>query len=233
MHRQRRVPPSSAFCSATACPVVPLPAKKSSTTTSSGMVARIRRISPVGFGDSKTWPTIVLELGDRGVGGPDLLGQPDRAQLLAPARRGVQPVLLEHVDPLAVPALDPAAHQVVGPLVDPRPAPAPHRRPTVAEHRRHLDRPVERRRRHPAGLRVAPDREVQGARGDRVELLVGVAQRQVPEPAAVRVGQREVALVDGVRAAGVEHALRRRRGRRRGGTRGWSRSPCRAGGPWR
>ena len=41
----------------------------------------------------------LLELGDGGVGGADLLGQPDRAQLLAAA--GVQPVLLEDVDPLA------------------------------------------------------------------------------------------------------------------------------------
>jgi hypothetical protein len=60
MLRQRRVPPSSSLASATAWPVVPLPAKKSSTSTSSGIVARIRRTSPVGLGDSKTWPTISL-----------------------------------------------------------------------------------------------------------------------------------------------------------------------------
>ena len=130
----------------------------------------------------------VLELGDRGVGGADLRGQPDRAQLLAPAPLvvAVQPVLLEHVDPLAAGPADHPADQVAGLGLDLRPAPPPHRRGAVAEHRRDLHRAVVRRRAHPAALRVAPDREVQGAGGDRVELLVGVAQRQVPEAAPVR-----------------------------------------------
>ena len=57
---QRRVPPSASLARATAWPVVPLPAKKSSTRTSSGMVPRILRTRPVGFGDSKTWPTMSL-----------------------------------------------------------------------------------------------------------------------------------------------------------------------------
>ena len=57
---QRRVPPSATFCRATACPVVPEPAKKSSTTASAGIVWRMRLMSPVGFGDSKTCPTISL-----------------------------------------------------------------------------------------------------------------------------------------------------------------------------
>ena len=58
--RQVRRPPSAAFCSATAWPVVPLPAKGSSTRASSGIVSRIRRSSPVGLGDSKRWPTSAL-----------------------------------------------------------------------------------------------------------------------------------------------------------------------------
>ena len=57
---QRRVPPSATFCRATAWPVVPEPAKKSSTTASAGIVCSSRRTRPVGFGDSKTWPTIAL-----------------------------------------------------------------------------------------------------------------------------------------------------------------------------
>ena len=64
--------------------------------------------------------------------------------------------------------------------------PAPDRRPAVAEDRPDL---LGARRTgavaHPPRRRVAPDGEVQGPRGDRVELLVGVAQRQVPVAPAV------------------------------------------------
>src|SRR6478752_5063655 len=120
----------------------------------------------------------LLELGDGGVGRPDLLGEPDGAQLLAPPARDVaeQPVALVDVDPVAVLALDHPADHVVGPLLDERPAPAPHRGPAVAEDRLDLDRAVVRRRAHPPALRVAPHGAVQGPRGERVELLVGVAQ---------------------------------------------------------
>ena len=151
----------------------------------------------------------LLELGDGRVGGADLLGQPDRAQLLAPTpgRVAVQPVLLEHVDPGAVASLDDPADEVVGPLLDQRRRPPPHRRAAVAEDGLDLLSAVEGRHADPTGLRVAPHREVQGAGRDGVELLVGVAQRQVPVAAPVRLLQREVRRVHRLRAARVEHAL--------------------------
>ena len=88
-----------------------------------------------------------LELRDRGVGRADLLRQPDRPQLLAPAARAVavQPVLLEHVDPLAVAALDHAADQVVGRARSIRGADHRHTAGrAVTEHRLDLDGAVER-----------------------------------------------------------------------------------------
>ena len=87
----------------------------------------------------------LLELHDRAVGRSDLVGHPDRAQLLAATAGGVavQPVLLEDVDALATRTLDRAAHQVARTLVDPGPAPAPHRGGAVPEDRGDLDRALE------------------------------------------------------------------------------------------
>src|SRR6476620_2578787 len=62
---------------------------------------------PGGLGGLEDMADDRLELGDRGVGRADLLGQPDGAQLLAAP--GVQPILLEDVDPIAVPAAHRAA----------------------------------------------------------------------------------------------------------------------------
>jgi hypothetical protein len=69
-----------------------------------------------------------------------------------------------------------------------------------------LDPAVEGRGADAARRRVAPDREVEGPRGDRVELLVGVAQREVPVAAAVLGHQREVGGHDGVCGRRVEPA---------------------------
>ena len=224
---QRRVPPSSAFCSATACPVVPLPAKKSSTSASSGIVPRIRRTSPVGLGDSKTWPTISLSSATAvSVEPTSSASQIVRSFLRRPPGCRGAASRVGRRRPARRAPLHPPADQVVAALVDQRPAPPPHRRRPVAEDRPDLDRAVERRRAHPPGLRVAPDREVQGPRGHRVELLVGVAQRQVPVPPAVVGDQREVALDRRCPGCSRPGRYGGRRGRRRAGTRGWSRTRC-------
>ena len=207
---QRRVPPSSAFCSATAWPVVPLPAKKSSTRASSGIVSRIRRTSPVGLGDSKTWPTIALSSATAvSVEPTSSASQMVRSFLRRPVRCS-QSFWKTSTRSPAGPLIRRQTRSS-GRCVDQRRAtsatPPGGRRRRPARSRL---RAVERRRCATApGLRVAPDREVQGARGDRVELLVGVAQRQVPVAAAVGVGQREVALVDRRRRCSRRARVRR------------------------
>ena len=231
MHR--REPPSSALASATACPVVPLPAKKSSTTASAGMVPRIRRTSPVGFGESKTCPTISFSSATAVSVEPDLLGQPDRAQLLAPPARRVQPVLLEHVHPLARWCRAPAG----------RPGPRPARRSAARLHRHTAGGPSPKTGRistasSNGAVRTSPDAtaphtgKCRVRAVDRVELLVGVAQRQVPEPPPVAVHQREVAARSRSRGSTRRARTRAHRVRRPAGTRGWSRTPCPAGAPW-
>ena len=205
---QRRVPPSATFCRATAWPVVPEPAKKSSTTASAGIVCSIRRTRPVGFGDSKTWPTIALSSATavsveptssasqivrsffRRPPGPSRCSQSFwNTSTRSPSR----PLITRQTRSSGRCSISGAR-------------PPPHRRAAVAEHRLDLDGAVEGGGGHAARHRVAVHREVQGARGDGVELLVGVAQRQVPVRPPVRRLQREVRRVDGLRAAGVEHA---------------------------
>ena len=171
---------------------------------SSGMVARIRRTRPVGLGDSKTCPTSSLSSATAVSVEPTSSDEPDGASASCaarPGRRGAASRAGRRRPASPLRPVDLPADQVVGPLVDQRPAPAPHRGPAVAE-----DRPRSRRapsnggRADPPGHRVAPHGEVQGARGDRVEPLVGVAQRQQAGSAArPRRGQVEVALVHGVR----------------------------------
>ena len=179
-------------------------------------------------------PDDLLELGDRGVGGADLLGQPDRAQLLAPAARASRCSQSFWNTSTRSPLLPLIRRQTRSsrPLVDQRPAPSPHRRrpspKTGAISWPPSNGPVA----HQAALRVAVQREVQGPRRHRVELLVGVAQRQVPVPTAVRVDQREVAARRRCRRCWRRARSCRRPSRRPAGTRGSSRTRCPAAGPW-
>ena len=218
--------------SATAWPVVPLPAKKSSTRASSGMVWQDPAEQPGRLGRLEDVADDLLELGDGGVGGADLLGQPDRAQLLAApvgcsqsfwntsTRSPAPPLTRRHTRSSGRWSISGRLHrQTAG--------------PAVAEDRTDLLRALEGAVAHAPGLRVAPDGEVQGARGGGVELLVGVAQRQVPVAAAVAARSAGSRARRPCRRCSRRARCGGRRARRRGGTRGRSRSPCRAGGPWR
>ena len=208
MLRQRRVPPSAALASATACPVVPLPAKESSTTTSPGMVARIRRTSPVGLGDSKTWPMSSLSSATAVSVEPISSESQIVRSFLRRPPVAVQPVPLEDVDPLAVAALDLAADQVVGTLVDPRPATSATR--PGARRRRPARSPARPSNVAPSRPARSPGRPTPGSAGcgavTGLNFLLVLRSGRWRKRAAVVAVQREVVLVDGLGAAGVEHA---------------------------
>ena len=228
--RQVRRPPSSALASATAWPVVPLPAKKSRTTASSGIVCRIRRVSPVGLGDSKTWPTSAFSSATAVSVDPtssesqmvrSFLRRSGESQSRwkTSTRSPSRPATTRHTRSSGRSSIRGRDQRHTAG------EPSPNTGSTSTE-------PVERGRRDPPARRVAVDGEVQRPRGHRVELLVGVAQRQVPEAAAVRRREREVAPGRRSRSSSRRGRTARRRGRRPGRTRGWSRSRRRAGGPW-
>ena len=190
------------------------------------MVSRIRRTSPVGFGDSKTWPTISLSSATAVSVEPiSSASQIVRSFLRAPARRG--------------------AASRAG-----RRRPARRRGPGSRRHTRSSGRSSIRGRdqRQTAGRPSpktgvslgcpsnsrgrdrgrSPGRPTAGSAGCGAVtglnflLVLRSGRWRKRRPSSVLSGKSR--LVDRVGAAARRAAHAGRRGRRRGGTRGWSRS---------
>ena len=207
MHR--RVPPSATFWRATAWPVVPLPAKKSSTTESAGIVCRIRRTRPVGLGDSKTCPTTTLSSATAvSVEPTSSASQMVRSFFRRPPgpSRCSQSFWKTSTRSPRAP-LDHPADQVVGALLDQRP-------PTTAT-------PPAGRRRTPARSPPAPSNgaaltrpltgspytgkcRVRAVTGLNFLLVLRSGRCRYRRPSGAV--QREVGRVHGLRAARVQHA---------------------------
>ena len=222
--------PSAAFASATAWPVVPLPAKKSSTrrrpATCRGSAASARSASATRRrgrrSPSARRPRCRSTRSPRPARWCAASCAVRRAASPSGTRRPARrpPVTRRHTRSSGRSSISGAATSAIPPVV-----PSPKTGPISTA-------PSNGAVRTAPGHRVAPHREVQGARGDRVELLVGVAQREAPVAAPVSCASGKS------RRRPSRRCSRRARtggcrGRRPGGTRGWSRTPGRAGGPWR
>ncbi len=166
----------------------------------------MRRISPVGLGDSKTCARISFSSATAVSVEPT--SSADQIVCSFFRRSGCSqsrwktsartPSLPFHLP----------AHQVVGLGVDLGPGPAPDGRSTIAEDRPDLHGAGELNGAHVPARDFAPHREVHRPSGHGIELLVGVAQRQMSEEPSVGRLQREVARVYGLGCRGIESALR-------------------------